>query len=83
MKSAAGVTGLLAILTIAVGPFLRLGVHYLMLKATAGLCSVFGSKRVSGTVQDFSSAFGLVLGMTGAVVLLFLISTVCFLRGIA
>ena len=40
MKNAAGVYGILAILALFVEPFLRIGIHYLILKATAAVCSV-------------------------------------------
>ena len=82
MKSAAGVYGILAILALFLEPFLRIGIHYLMLKATAALCAVFGSGGGAGLIEDFSTAMGLLLAMTGATCLLLLISTVCFLKGV-
>ena len=82
VKNAAGIYGIFAVLALCVNPFLRIGAHYLMLKVTGGLCSVFGSKSVCDFVGDFSSAMGLLLAMTGSVCLLLLISTVCFLRGV-
>ena len=80
VKNAAGIYGILAILAVFAAPFLRIGAHYLMLKATGAICSIFGSKRVSELIQDFGTAMGLLLAMTGAVCLLLLISTVCFLK---
>lgn len=82
-KNAAGIYGIFAIASIAAVPFLRIGLHYLLLKATSAVCTVFGSKRITGVVQDFASAMGLLLAMTGSVSLMLLISTVCFLRGIS
>jgi len=81
MKSAAGVYGLLAILAVCVGPFLQVGVQYLMLKLTASVCGVIGAKETSGLIADFSATMGLILAMTGTVCLLLLISTVCFMKG--
>ena len=83
VKNAAGIYGMLAILSVCIGPFFRIGAHYLMLKTTGALCSVFGSKRICGFIGDYSTAMGLLLAMTGSVCLLLLISTVCFLRGVA
>ena len=54
-----------------------------MLKITAALCGVFGVKEASDLIGDFSGAMGLLLGMTGTVCLLLLISTVCFMKGMA
>ena len=82
VKNAAGIYGVLAILAIFAGPFLQVGAHYLMIKITGAVCSVFGAKRCTELITDFSSAMGLLLAMLGSVCLLQLISTVCFLRGV-
>lgn len=82
MKSAAGVYGLLAVIAIGIGPFLRIGIQYLILKLSAAVCGVFGTKRCSELIADFSGAMGLLLAMTGAVCLMLLVSTVCFMRSV-
>lgn len=82
VKNAAGIYGLLALLAIAIGPFLRIGIQYLLLKLTAAVSSVFAGKKTAGLIQDFSAAMGLLLAMTGTVCLLLLISVVCFLKGV-
>lgn len=81
MKNAAGIYGILAVLAVFIAPFLKIGVHYAVLKATAALCALFGSKSMTELVDDFSSAMGFLLAMTGTTCLLLLISTVCFLKG--
>lgn len=81
MKNAAGIYGILAVLAVFLAPFLKIGIHYTVLKATAALCGLFGSKTMTELVEDFSSAMGFLLAMTGAACLLLLISTVCFLKG--
>ena len=80
LKNAAGIYGILAILAIAVGPFVRLGVQYMLVKLTACLVASFGHKDLCGLIHDFSAALGLVLAMTAAVSLMLLISTVCFMK---
>lgn len=82
MKNTAGIYGILAVLSLFLGPFLRIGAHYLILKLTALVCGVFGTKAASVLIEDFSSAMGLLLGMVGSVCLLLLIGTVCFLKGV-
>ena len=82
MKNAAGIYGILAVLAVFLEPFLRIGVHYLVLKLTAALCGVFGAKRMTELIGDFSTAMGLLLAMTGSACLMLLISTVCFLKGV-
>ncbi len=83
IKNAAGVYGILASLAVFLSPFLKIGVHYLILKITASLCGLFSLKEMSGLIDDFSSAMGLLLAMTGSACLLILISTVCFMKGTA
>lgn len=82
MKNAAGIYGILAVLAVFLEPFLRIGAHYLLLKLTAALSCVFGSKQMTDLIGDFSSAMGLLLAMTGAACLLLMISTVCFMKGV-
>lgn len=82
VKNAAGIYGLFAIIAIWIGPFLQIGAHYLLLKATGAICSIFASKENTDLISDFSSAMGLLLAMTGTVCLMLLISLVCFLRGV-
>lgn len=83
VKNTAGIYGLLAIASIIIGPFLRIGVHYLLLKLTAGVCSVFSEKKLSVLVNDFSAGMGQLLAMTGSVCLLLMISTVCLMKGMS
>lgn len=82
VKNAIGVYGLFAVLAIWMEPFLKIGAHYLLLRLTGAVCSVFGSKRTTELIQDFATAMGHLLAMTGAVCLMLLISTVCFMRGV-
>ena len=81
VKNAAGIYGLLAILSLWIGPFLRIGAHYLMVKAVGAVSGVFGVEGASNVIDAFSAAMGLLLAMTGAVCLMLIISTICFLRG--
>ncbi len=83
MKSAVGVYGLLAILAVWIGPFLQIGSQYLLLKLTAAVCSVIGTKESTTLIADFSGAMGMLLAMTGTICLLLLISTVCIMKGVS
>ena len=81
MKNAAGIYGILAAASIFLGPFLKIGAHYLVLKGTGAICSVIDSKGAGSLVDVFSEAMGVILAMTGTCCMLLLVSTVCFLRG--
>lgn len=80
-KNAAGVYGILALLAICLGPFLKTGVHFLLLKLTASICGILDAKGTAELVEDYSGAMGMILGMTGSVCLLQMISTMCFMKG--
>lgn len=82
VRNAAGIYGILALLAVVAGPFAKIGVHYLLLKATGAVSGLFGSRRCSDLISDVSGAMGLLLAMTGSVCILLLISVVCFLRGV-
>lgn len=83
MKSAAGVYGLLAIIAVFIGPFLKIGLQYLIIKLTAALCSVFSAKRESDLLKEFSTGMGMLLAMAGSVCLFLLIGVVCFMKGVS
>ena len=83
VKNAVGVYGLLAVVAIWINPFFQIGIQYLLLKLTATVCEVFGIKPITDMIQAFCSVMGMLLAMTGAVCIMLLVSTVCFMRGVA
>lgn len=83
VKNAAGIYGLLAILAICLGPFVSIGIQHLLLKLTGAVCAVFAPKQASDLITDFSAAMGLLLAATGTICLMLLISTVCYMKGVA
>ena len=83
VRNAVGIYGLLAVLSIWIGPFIKIGTQYLMLKITWSFCDVFATKQTCKLIGDFSTAMGLILAMTGTVCILLLISIVCFMKGVS
>lgn len=81
VKNAMGIYGIFAFFAIFLSPFLKIGVHYLLMKLISAVCGMVGSKRLCALTEDFSSAMGLLLGMLGAMSALSIIGTVCFLKG--
>lgn len=82
VKNGVGIYGLLAILSVLIGPFIKIGIQYLLFKVTASICDIFGIKQISGLISDFSKAMGIVLGMIGILAMMLMISTVCFMKGV-
>ena len=76
LRGTVGAVGLVTVLAICLTPFLRLAVQYLMFKVTAALCAAVAQPGLSQLIDAIGSAFGLVLGMTGAGALILLVSLV-------
>lgn len=83
VKNAAGIYGILAIAAVCIGPCLRILGHYLLLKATGAVCTLFASRQCSQLIGNFTSAMGVLLAITCSMGLMHLISTVCFLKGVS
>jgi len=82
MKNTVGIYGMFAVLSICIGPFIKIGMQYLLLKLTATITDTLDYKPVASLVQDFSTGMGIALAMTGTVCVLLLVSLVCFMKGI-
>lgn len=83
MKNAAGIYGILSIIALCVGPFIQVGVQYLLLNVTSGICHMFGIKEMAALIKDYSSVMGIILAMLGTVCVILIISTACFMKGAA
>ena len=82
MKNSVGIYGLFAILSLWLAPFLKIGVRYLLLKATAGICDMMHAGSSVKLIKDFTSVNGFLLGITASVCVLLLISCICFMKGV-
>jgi len=76
LRGSVGAAGMLVVLAICLTPFLHLGAQYLIYKGTAALCAVAAPAELAGLIDAIGSAFGLILGMTGASALILLVSVV-------
>ena len=74
LKGTVGVFGMLAVVAICAGPFLQLGVQYLLYKLAAFLAATAAPAALCRLIDGLGSTFGLVLGMTGTCALLVLVS---------
>lgn len=74
VRNTVGLFGVVAVLAWCVGPFLYLGAQYLAYRVVAVLSSLVSGGKTAKLIEQISGAFGLVLGMTGAVALLVMIS---------
>lgn len=83
LRGTVGAAGLVVVLAICITPFLRLAVQYLVYKGAAALCATVAQPQLAGLIDAIGSAFGLVLGMTGAGALVMLVSLVSAIAAVA
>lgn len=82
LRGTVGAAGMLVVLAICLIPFLRLALQYLAYKLAAALCAMVAQPGLSQLIDSIGSAFGMVLGMTGAGALILLISLVSALKAV-
>lgn len=80
VKNAVGVFGMLAVIAICIGPFLRIAGQYLLMKLTAAAGSALGPKPLLTLMDAITESMGFLLAMTGAAALILLIACVCYLK---
>ena len=83
MKNTVGIYGLFVVISLFIGPFLKIGVQYLLMKITNAVTGIFASKQIVELLNDFTETMGMILSMIGVQTLLLIVSTVCFMRGVA
>lgn len=83
LRAMIGVFGALAILSLCLLPFLRLGIQYLLYQTAVLTAHAAGPQKLAKMLSMFANAFALVLAMTGASALLLLISLVSTLTVVA
>ena len=76
LRGTVGIYGTLAVLAMCLAPFLQLAAHYLTYKLAAALSATVADSRTAGLIDSIGSAFGLILGMTGAGALMLLVALV-------
>ena len=83
MGSGAGMWGILTVLALFAAPAVRIGCQYLMLRLTAAVGESLGGGRCAALAGDFAGAMGLLLALVSTQTAVLLVSSLCFLRGVA
>lgn len=81
MKNSVGAYGLVVLLSLLVGPFLKISVHYLLMKGSGLVCAVYSGKEISSLIDDYTSVMGYILAMTGVCCVLLMVGIVCMMKG--
>lgn len=74
VRSTVGVFGAATVMFCCAGPFLYLGTRYLAYRLVSVLASLISKSKTARLIEEIGEAFALVLGMTGSVALLVMIS---------
>ena len=82
LKNSIGIYGLFVMISLWIGPFIKIGIQYLLMKVTAAITGIFGVKEGTDLLNDLTSAMGMILSMIGVQTVLLIVSTVCFMRGV-
>jgi stage III sporulation protein AE len=82
VKNSVGAYGMLTIITFLIGPFIKVGIQYILSKCTASLCAVFAPKEITGLLDDYASVMGFILAMTGVASVLLMVGIVCMMKGV-
>ena len=74
--------GLLASAAICLGPFLAIGVKYLVYKGVSALSQAICDKRTADMIGEIGTAFGLLLGLVGAGGIMLFLSLVSSMKAV-
>ena len=80
VKNAVGIFGMLAVIAICIGPFLRIAAQYLLMKLAGAAGGALGPRPLLRLMDAISEALGFLLAMTGTSALMLLIACVCYLK---
>lgn len=83
LRSSAGVFGLLAVAAVALSPFIRIALAYLVMKLSGAVAGAFAIPAHGTLLSALTSAMGYLLAMTGSCALMAMISCCCFMRAVS
>lgn len=82
LKNAAGIFGMLAVISICLVPLIRIGLQYVILKLTAAVSGVIGETPLVDLVESVGDAMGCLVGLTGGCGFMLLVSCVCSIKAV-
>ena len=82
IRSAAGAFGILAVISMAIAPFLRLGAFYLALKLAGAIADGAVMKPHAALMSNLASAMGYMLAIAASALWMSLVSAACFLKAV-
>ncbi len=83
VRNSVGVLGLLAVLSVILGPFIALGARYLLYKAASVLARSLAPDGLGDLVSAVGTAFGMALALVGSAALMLFISVISLMKAVA
>lgn len=80
LRNSIGIFGMIAVICICLTPFLTLGVQYIMYKLAAGITEALSNSGLGKLISGIGTAFGIVLGLTGAGAMMIFISIISCIK---
>ena len=80
LRATAGTFGILAVLAMALVPFLKIAICYITMKITAAIAGLTAGKAHAALLTHLAAAMGYLLAMTGCTAVMMLLGTTCFLK---
>jgi stage III sporulation protein AE len=80
IKNTVGAFGLAAVLSLCIGPFVEVGLHYLIFKGASKLCAESDDSSLSKLISRFAEAFGITIAMTGATAVMMFFTIFSFVK---
>ncbi len=80
IRSTIGILGMLAVIAICIGPFLRTAVPFLVLRLASAAGGAMAQKPLAELMDAVTEATGLLLSMLACQALMLLISCLCYLK---
>ncbi len=82
LRGAVGAFGLAAVLCVCAGPFLSLGLHYLLFKAASCIAEPFADTRLAKFIGSIGTAYGMALGLIGSAGAMLFVSIVLSMESV-
>ena len=83
IRNSAGVFALVGVCALCLSPFFAIGAKMLLFRLCAALASAAEGKRLSSLLGDMGTAFGMMLGVLGCLVILIFLSFLMAIRTVS
>lgn len=80
IKNTVGAFGMVAVLSLCMGPFVETGLHYLVFKGASKLCAESEDSSLNKLVSRLAEAFGITIAVTGSMAVMMFFTIFSFIK---